>query len=86
MLEIVFSSHARFQVNERGISEDLVRKALTSPQVSFLQSDGRMRSVRKFSRKKKPYVIVVISEDTKLSKKVITTFITSKVTKYFQKP
>lgn len=85
MSNIVISDHARFQMKERGIPEKLVQKTVEVPQETFRQNDGRVRSVRKFTKSGKKYVIVVISESGKTSK-VITTFITSKVSKYFTKP
>lgn len=87
MSDIVISDHARFQMKERGISEKLVQKTVEVPQETFRQNDGRIRSVRKFTKGGKKYAIVVISEGgAKTPKKVITTFVTSKVSKYFTKP
>lgn len=87
MLDIVISDHAQFQMKERGIPEKLVQKTVEFPQAAFRQNDGRIRSVRKFTKNKKKYAIVVISEaGIKTPKKVITTFVTSKVSKYFTKP
>jgi vacuolar-type H+-ATPase subunit F/Vma7 len=86
MSGILISDHARFQMKERGVSEKLVLKTVEIPQVTFRQSDGRIRSIRKFTKNGKEYAIVVISEEgLKMPKKVITTFITSKVSKYFIK-
>ncbi len=82
----MISDHARFQMKERNISEKLVQKVVEVPQETFRQGDGRIRSIRKFTKSGKKYVIVVISEGEKTPKKVITAFITSKVSKYFTKP
>ncbi|MBI2120006.1 MAG: DUF4258 domain-containing protein [Parcubacteria group bacterium] len=73
-------------MKERGISEKLVQKAVEVPQETFRQGDGRVRSVRKFTKNGKKYAIVVISEGEKTPRKIITAFVTSKVSKYFTKP
>lgn len=83
MPKIIFSDHAIYQMKERNIKEKLVKLTLRNPDKTVLQFNFRKRVLRRFRYRGKNYLLIVIFEEQYQTKKVITTFITSKIKKYF---
>lgn len=81
LINVEFSAHALSQMKERNISIALVNETIFSPDKIIFQ-EQRIKAVRIFSQKKKKYLCVVIYEKVAGIKRIITTFITSKVNKY----
>lgn len=81
-MDVVFSNHARHQMRERGISEDMVREALLHADRTVPQSIARTRFFRFVTHGEKRMLVVVVTETRNDTQTVITAFITSKVTKY----
>jgi hypothetical protein len=79
---ISFSRHARDQLIERHISEQAVRRCIEIPDNILTQPSGRIRVLKKFSKSGKVYALIVVYENIRASRRVITAFVTSKVEKY----
>ncbi|MFA6393397.1 MAG: DUF4258 domain-containing protein [Patescibacteria group bacterium] len=79
---ISFSDHAILQLRTRKLKKALVISAVKMPNRIIIQSNGRLQAIKLFLKSKKKYLIVVIYENLKDDKKIITAFITSKVKKY----
>lgn len=82
MDKIIFSFHARMQMEERKISEKLVISCLKKPLKTTLQKDNRFKAVKKVNRLKKTYLVVVIFDQLDGVKEIVTVFYTSKFHKY----
>ncbi|MBI3589568.1 MAG: DUF4258 domain-containing protein [Candidatus Liptonbacteria bacterium] len=82
-MDVIFSSHARYQINERNISSQVVLDVVAKPDKVKTQSNLRKQALKKITYHNKKYLLVVIYEETKNYQKVITVFLTSKIKKYF---
>jgi hypothetical protein len=82
MDEIKFSHHARAQMKERRILEQVVINCITKPVKLFRQKGSRFRAVRRVKRTGKNYLVVVIFDQFSAYKEVVTVFYTSKFQKY----
>lgn len=84
MLEIIFTSHAIYQIREREILKSVIIFALKSPDKIILQDNFRKRAVKIMTRGKRRYALVVIYQEKRSTKTIITVFITSKIKKYLK--
>lgn len=82
MDEIRFTDHCLLQMKERGISEKAVKACLRNPDKLIVQKDARVRAIKKISKLKKVYLCLVVFEQTRNLKEVVTVFYTSKIHKY----
>jgi hypothetical protein len=82
MVKTVFSSHARWQLIERKISEREVLEAIGEPDNVTRQPNGRFQTLKIKERKGKEYLLIVIYEETLLVREIVTAFYTSKIKKY----
>ena len=82
MDEIIFTKHARLQMEERHVAEKTVLACLKNPDKIILQNFPRFRAVRKLKKLKKDYLIVVVFDLFTQSKEIVTVFYTSKFSKY----
>jgi len=80
-MDIVLSDHARYQMRERNISDNLVREAILRPDHTVPQG-ARTRFLQFVTRAEKRMLAVVVAEVRDTTCTVVTVFITSKVTKY----
>ncbi|MBU2578957.1 DUF4258 domain-containing protein [Patescibacteria group bacterium] len=83
MNNIVFTDHAYYQMKERKISEKSIIAALNNPDRIKSQTNQRKQLIKLFQRNKRKYFLVVIYEENRQVKKVVTVFVTSKIKKYF---
>lgn len=81
-MSVVFTDHAIHQMNERGISKESILKALRFPDTVIIQKNTRRQAIKLFTSGKKRYCLVIIYEQKRFNIKIITTFITSKISKY----
>ena len=82
MDEVIFTNHARLQMQQRHITEKAVRECLRIPDKTIIQNSLRFRAIRKIKRFKKAYLIVVVFDKFTNRKEVVTVFYTSKFHKY----
>lgn len=81
---IIFTSHARYQLKERGLNQKEVIVALTNSERTIKQTDNRYRALTTITQDDKKYVWVVIYEKHNSIIEIITAFLTSKIKKYLQ--
>lgn len=84
-MSIAFTDHAIHQMKERGISKESIIEASRRADAVIIQENNRRQAVKLFTAGKKHYCLVVIYEQKRFSKKIITAFITSKIRKYFHR-
>ena len=84
-MKIVFSKHSRNQMVERNISEDKIISALSSPDKTIAQSQGKFQAVKLTKKNGKKYLIVAVYRRINSTKRVITAFLTTKIKKYLLK-
>jgi len=82
MVKIVFSSHAKWQLVERKISEREVLETIGKPASIVRQPNGRFQALKIREREGKKYLLVIIYEETSSVQEIITVFYTSKIKKY----
>lgn len=85
MSRVTFSRHAVKQIAERGISRARILQALAAPDHIRAQDDNVVEAVKQITRKSKTYLLVVVYRKTPSSLRVITAFVTSKVSKYLSR-
>jgi len=86
MAAIRISNHAREQMEERGISEEMVLDIVHHPQQSIPDGSEKMiyQSVKLFAAEGKEFLIRVFVNIIKKPNLVITVYRTSKIDKYWQ--
>lgn len=86
MTEIKISNHAREQMKERGITEEMVFAIITAPQQTILQGEERViyQSVQFFEAEKRNFLVRVFVNIVKQPNLVITVYRTSKIDKYWK--
>ena len=86
MAEIRISNHAREQMKERGITEEMVLGIISSPQQTIPQGLEKMiyQSVKYFEEEKRNFLVRVFVNIIKQPNLVITVYRTSKIEKYWQ--
>lgn len=82
MIRIVFSSHAKLQLAERGISEREVLEAIKKPNNVTQQPNGRFQVAKIKERRGKKYLLIVIYDEARSVMEIVTVFYTSKIKKY----
>ena len=86
MAAIKISNHAREQMTERGISEDMVLDIIASPQQTIAEGDDKMiyQSIKYFEADKRNFLVRVFVNIIKQPNLVITVYRTSKIEKYWK--
>lgn len=86
MTEIKISNHAREQMKERRITEEMVFAIITAPQQTILQGEERViyQSVQFFEAEKRNFLVRVFVNIVKQPNLVITVYRTSKIDKYWK--
>jgi len=86
-MQIVFSQHALERMRERGISQELVKRAIRFPDKIEKSSVSPSRFLVKrlyFNEKlKKDHLLLIILETKRELTEVVTIIDTSKISKYF---
>ena len=86
MPEIRISKHARVQMDERGITEEMVMDILNNPaQVIPEDPDKEIyQSIKHFSEEGRNFLVRVFVNIIKVPNLVITVYRTSKIEKYWR--
>lgn len=86
MAEIRISNHAREQMSERGVSEEMVLDIVAFPQQTISQGGDKMiyQSVKFFEADGADFLVRVFVNIIKQPNLVITVYRTSKIEKYWQ--
>jgi len=86
MAEIKISKHAKEQMDERGISEEMLMNIIVSPQQSIPDEPEKMiyQSVEYFAEDKREFLVRVFVNTIKQPNLVITVYRTSKIKKYWK--
>jgi hypothetical protein len=86
MAHYVIGDHARFEMNRRGLSEEVVRSVLEGPDQLIEIRPGRvvMQSQVKMNLPPKAYLIRVFVDVDRDPQEVVTVYRTSKVSKYWR--
>lgn len=86
MAEIRISNHAREQMRERGISEEMVLEIISFPQQAIRQGPEKLiyQSIKYFEEEKRNFLVRVFVNIIKQPNLVITVYRTSKIEKYWQ--
>ncbi|MCB0621225.1 MAG: DUF4258 domain-containing protein [Saprospiraceae bacterium] len=86
MTEIKISTHAREQMDERGISEDMVFDILERPQQTIPEDEEKViyQSIKFFEEDERDYLVRVFVNIIKFPTLVITVYRTSKIEKYWR--
>jgi hypothetical protein len=83
---IVLPKHIKLQIEERNISEDLVKDTLANPEQLIEGTKGRKIAQKKYfdSLKNREYLVRVIFKEERGSKIGVTAYKTSKIKKYWR--
>jgi hypothetical protein len=84
--DYVFTSHARFEMERRGLGEEMVRKVLDAPVQRWEERPGRhvLQSGFSMGDPPKAYVIRVIVDVDRNPNEVVTAYRSSKMDKYWR--
>jgi uncharacterized DUF497 family protein len=82
-MRIVFSGHAKQQMQERNLTEIPIRLVIQQPQTLHRQSKDRFRAVGYLPGSRKGYVLIVVYDVISGNRmEVVTAFVSSKINKY----
>lgn len=80
--EIFFTNHALYQMKERGISKSEIVLTVSNPDKTITQPQEKFQAIKLIKRNNKKYLLVVIYRKSNSFKKIITSFLTTKINKY----
>ena len=85
--EYRLSSHARFEMERRGISEAEIARVLSAPEQADLVRPGRVvyQSRMVFEEPGKTYLVRVFVDIDRRPAEVVTAYRTSKIEKYWKR-
>ncbi len=85
-MKIIFSEHALFEMERRGIEQELVKKAIINPQQKFPAKKGRTVVQIKYYDNAQAHdmLLRVMGEETTAFFEVVTVYKTSKIKKYWR--
>ena len=82
---ISFSLHARRQIREREITEELINKVLPHP-AQIIDSYGNRKIAQDMVRHKgEKFLLRIVFEEIDKELKVVTVYLTTRVEKYWRK-
>jgi hypothetical protein len=86
MPKVAISGHAREQMEERGITEEMVFSIIENPQQTIAQGADKLiyQSIWYFEDEAKEFLVRVFVNIVKIPNLVITVYLTSKVEKYWR--
>jgi Domain of unknown function (DUF4258) len=86
--EYVITPHARFEMSRRGLSDDMVRRILSTPEQQLDVRPGRVvvLSRESMSAPGKVYLIRVVVNFDRQPAEEVTVYRTSKISKYWGEP
>lgn len=84
-MEVIIESHASFEAERRGISEEFIKSAVGNPQQKLPSKKGRVIVQNKYydEVEKKQMLVRIIGIETSEKFNVITVYKTSKINKYW---
>ena len=84
--DYVLTSHARWELSRRGLSEDTIRAILAAPEQGFELRPGRVVLQSKISlgQPEKTFLIRVFVDIDQTPAEVVTAYRTSKIGKYWR--
>lgn len=80
----IFSSHAIFEMQRRGLTEDLVRRVLLNPEQRYRVRQGRDVLQSRVEMENRLYLIRVFVDTEESPAQIVTAYRTSKVEKYWK--
>jgi len=83
-MEYSISAHARFEMQRRGIDEEMVKQILSKPEQRFLIWGGREVYQSRLNLAGKGYLVRVFVDKFRHGVEVITVYRTSKISKYWR--
>ncbi len=86
MANFRISKHAREQMEERGISEDMVNEIMENPDQTIAEDEDKLiyQSIREFNSEQKSYLVRIFINILKIPWLIITVYKTSKIKKYWK--
>ena len=84
--DFVISGHARFEIERRSISDEVVRQILASPEQRFPAREGRvvLDSRLMMGTPAKMYLVRVVVDVDRRPAEVVTVYRTTKLDKYWR--
>jgi hypothetical protein len=84
--DFVISAHARYEMERRGVTEEIVRRIVASPEQRLPERDGRvvLHSRVEIGSPPKAYLVRVIIDIDRQPARVVTVYRTTKVDKYWR--
>jgi hypothetical protein len=83
-IEYALTAHARFEMQRRGIGEEVVRRVMAEPEQTFELQPGRLVRQARMELGGKTYLVRVIVDVGRTPAEVVTVYRTSKITKYWR--
>ena len=81
-MRIIFSDHARAQMNERNLTQDAILRAVENPDKVVKQGGNRFAAQKLIRRNGKRYVLIVVYDEIGDAREIVTSFLTTKFKKY----
>ena len=81
-MRIIFSDHARAQMSERNIREEVILRAIENPDKVVKQDDNRFVAQKLIRENGKRYLLMVVYDEIEDTREVVTSFLTTKFKKY----
>lgn len=81
-MRVVFSDHARAQMSERNIREEVILRAIENPDKITRQDGNRLAAQRLIHKDGKKYLLIVAYDEIGDTREVMTSFLTTKFKKY----
>lgn len=81
-MKITFSDHARTQMRERNLSEDMVLRVMENPDKVVRQSGNRLAAQKLIGKNGKKYLLIVVYDEMGDTYEIVTSFLTAKFKKY----
>ena len=81
-MRIVFSDHARAQMDERNIREEAILRAMENPDKVVKQRGNRFAAQKLIHKNSKKYLLVVAYDEIGDMREIVTSFVTTKFKKY----
>ena len=80
----VLTPHARFQMQRRGIDEEVVRQVVEGPEQQFDLRPGRSVRQSRIKMGGRMYLVRVVVDVERTPVEVVTVYRTSKISKYWR--
>lgn len=80
----VLTPHARFQMQRRGIDEEIVHRVMTAPEQQFDLRPGRAVRQSRVEMGGRTYLVRVVVDLERTPTEVVTVYRTTKISKYWR--